>query len=226
MQQASQIDEPDFAPLMDDMFFAPAATSRSIASSRRASRSSWRSCSAGRCGPGRDARRRARRDRLRDAGDRDHRCAHRAVRPRDQGAAQGLRHDRRLRRQRRHRHSAAGRCAPTTSTCAGSARCSTRTASIEETGLAAGVLNHPANGVAWLANKIAAVRRAAERRRRRARRLVHAPDDGGARRRLPRRLRAARRDRVPLRLRRSPPRRDVVPERGAESRRAARLHAK
>ena len=26
---------------------------------------------------------------------------------------------------------------------------------IEETGLAAGVLNHPANGVAWLANKIA-----------------------------------------------------------------------
>ena len=32
---------------------------------------------------------------------------------------------------------------------------------IEETGLAAGVLNHPGNGVAWLANKIAAVRRAA-----------------------------------------------------------------
>jgi len=26
---------------------------------------------------------------------------------------------------------------------------------IEETGLAAGVLNHPATGVAWLANKIA-----------------------------------------------------------------------
>lgn len=26
---------------------------------------------------------------------------------------------------------------------------------IEETGVAAGVLNHPANGVAWLANKIA-----------------------------------------------------------------------
>ena len=26
---------------------------------------------------------------------------------------------------------------------------------VEETGLAAGVLNHPANGVAWLANKIA-----------------------------------------------------------------------
>ena len=27
---------------------------------------------------------------------------------------------------------------------------------IEETGLAAGVLNHPANGVAWLANKLGA----------------------------------------------------------------------
>ena len=26
---------------------------------------------------------------------------------------------------------------------------------VEETGLAAGVLNHPANGIAWLANKIA-----------------------------------------------------------------------
>ena len=26
---------------------------------------------------------------------------------------------------------------------------------VEETGLAAGVLNHPANGVAWLANKLA-----------------------------------------------------------------------
>jgi 2-oxo-hept-3-ene-1,7-dioate hydratase len=26
---------------------------------------------------------------------------------------------------------------------------------VEETGLAAGVLNHPGNGVAWLANKIA-----------------------------------------------------------------------
>ena len=64
MQQASQIDEPDFAPLMDDMFFAAAATSRSRASSRRASRSSWRSCSARRSrGPGVTLRRRARRDR-------------------------------------------------------------------------------------------------------------------------------------------------------------------
>ena len=49
MQQASQIDEPDSAPLLDDMFFAPGGESRSIASSRRASRSSSRSCSRGRC---------------------------------------------------------------------------------------------------------------------------------------------------------------------------------
>ena len=51
--------------------------------------------------------------------------------------------------------SAAGRCGPTTSTCAGSARCCYKNGVIEETGLAAGVLNHPATGVAWLANKIA-----------------------------------------------------------------------
>ena len=30
-----------------------------------------------------------------------------------------------------------------------------RNAVIEETGLAAGVLNHPANGVVWLANRLA-----------------------------------------------------------------------
>ena len=48
MQQASQIDEPDFAPLMSDMVFSPAATSQSTASSRRASRWSWRSSSASR----------------------------------------------------------------------------------------------------------------------------------------------------------------------------------
>ena len=71
---------------------------------------------------------------------------------------------------------------------------------IEETGLAAAVLNHPGNGVAWLANKIAPYDEQLERRRRRPRRLVHPADDGGARRRLPCRLRAARRDRLPLRL--------------------------
>ena len=71
---------------------------------------------------------------------------------------------------------------------------------IEETGLAAAVLNHPGNGVAWLANKIAPYDEQLERRRRRPRRLVHPADDRGARRRLPCRLRAARGDRLPLRL--------------------------
>ncbi len=48
---------------------------------------------------------------------------------------------------------------------------------IEETGLAAAVLNHPGNGIAWLANKIAPYDEQLERRRRRPRRLVHPADD-------------------------------------------------
>ena len=72
---------------------------------------------------------------------------------------------------------------------------------IEETGLAAGVLNHPATGVAWLANKIAPYDEQLN-----AGDVVLAgsftrPTAAKARRRLPRRLRAARRGRVPLRLR-------------------------
>ena len=39
--------------------------------------------------------------------------------------------------------------------CAGSAALLYKNAVIEETGVAAAVLNHPATGVAWLANKIA-----------------------------------------------------------------------
>ena len=45
---------------------------------------------------------------------------------------------------------------------------------IEETGVAAGVLGHPALGVAWLANKLGAARRGAGARAPRARGLVHA----------------------------------------------------
>jgi 2-keto-4-pentenoate hydratase len=48
MQLSSQIDEPDYAPLMDDMFFAQGGDIPSTASSRRASRSSWPSSWAGR----------------------------------------------------------------------------------------------------------------------------------------------------------------------------------
>ena len=49
MQLSSQITEPDYGTLLDDMFFEQAATSPSRASSRRASRSSWPSCSASGC---------------------------------------------------------------------------------------------------------------------------------------------------------------------------------
>ncbi len=41
MQQSSQITEPDYAPLMDDMFFDTGSDMPSSASSRRASKWSW-----------------------------------------------------------------------------------------------------------------------------------------------------------------------------------------
>ena len=67
-----------------------------------------------------------------------------------------------------------------------------KNAVIEETGLAAAVLNHPAIGVAWLANKIAPYGEQLDAGDVDSGRLVHAPDDRGARRCAPRRLRAAR----------------------------------
>ena len=76
----------------------------SSASSRRASKWSSPSCSRGRCrGPGVTLFDVLAGHRLRDARARDHRCTHRAVRPRHQGAAQGVRHHRGFRRQCRHR---------------------------------------------------------------------------------------------------------------------------
>ena len=47
---------------------------------------------------------------------------------------------------------------------------------IEETGLAAGVLNHPGIGVAWLANKIAPYSERLNVGRRYPGRIIHAPD--------------------------------------------------
>ena len=70
---------------------------------------------------------------------------------------------------------------------------------VEETGLAAGVLNHPANGVAWLANKIAPLRRIAAGRADRAGGFVHAAGLRPGRRHVARRLRAPRKRRLPLR---------------------------
>ena len=71
---------------------------------------------------------------------------------------------------------------------------------VEETGLAAGVLNHPANGVAWLANKIAPYGESLEAGADRARRLVHAAGERPSRRHAARRLRAPRKRRLPLRV--------------------------
>ena len=51
-----------------------------------------------------------------------------------------------------------------------------RNGQLEETGLAAGVLNHPATTVAWLANKIAANGLALEAGPSGAGRIVHPPD--------------------------------------------------
>jgi 2-oxo-hept-3-ene-1,7-dioate hydratase len=73
---------------------------------------------------------------------------------RETKAPQGLRHDRRFRAKRGHRHRRF-RCARTRSTCAGSARALQERRDRGD-GLAAGVLDHPGNGVVWLANKIAA----------------------------------------------------------------------
>ena len=103
MQHARQITEPDYAPLMDDMFFEAGGdipVDRFIAPRVEVELAFI----LGRPLAGRrDAGRRARGDRTGDAGGRDHRRPHRAVRSRDEGAAQGLRHDLGLCGQRRHR---------------------------------------------------------------------------------------------------------------------------
>ena len=104
MQQASQITEPDYAPLMDDMFFDTGSDipfERFIAP--RVEVELAFVLRAPLKGPRRHAVRGSAGDRLRGARARDHRCAHRAVRPRHQGAAQGVRYHRGLRGQRRHR---------------------------------------------------------------------------------------------------------------------------
>ena len=65
---------------------------------------------------------------------------------------------------------------------------------IEESGVAAAVLNHPANGIAWLVNKLAAFDIATGTRPVRARRLIHRRRRSTCRRSVPRRLWAARFD--------------------------------
>jgi 2-oxo-hept-3-ene-1,7-dioate hydratase len=73
-----------------------------------------------------------------------------------------------------------------------------RNSEIEETGVAAGVLGHPALGVAWLANKLGRPRRDARTRPSRSRRLVHARGVRPERRHAARRFRHARRHRAAI----------------------------
>ena len=124
------------------------------ASSCRASRSSWRSSSKTAHRARVHDLRRAGRDGLRGARDRDHRRAHPADRSGDQGDAQGLRHDLRQRgRCRRRVGGPAGQTADAVD-LRWVAALLYRNGVIEESGVAAAVLNHPANGIAWLANKL------------------------------------------------------------------------
>ena len=94
--------------------------------------------------------RRPDRHRLRGPGPGDPGLADRDGGPDDRG------HHRRQRRVRRHGARRQPTSAPTPWTCAGSPRILYKNETVEETGVAAGVLDHPANGVHWLANKIAA----------------------------------------------------------------------
>jgi hypothetical protein len=111
MQQASQITEPDYAPLMDDMFFETGSDipfERFIAP-RVEVELAFVLGKRPFKGPGVTLFDVLAGHRLRDAGARDHRCPHRAVRSRHQGAAQGVRHHFRFRGQCAASCSAAGR---------------------------------------------------------------------------------------------------------------------
>ena len=120
-------------------------------------------------GAGRDAVRRALGHRVRDAGDRDHRRAHRAVRPRHQGRC-----------ARSSTRSATS--PPTPASCSAAGRCGRRDVDlrwvgallykngvIEETGPRRRRAEPPGHRRRLAGQQDRAVRRAAERRRRRAR---------------------------------------------------------
>ena len=71
---------------------------------------------------------------------------------------------------------------------------------IEETGLAAGVLNHPANGIAWLVRKLSGARFRARARRDRALWILHSAARSRKGRHDPGRLRRLRNGELPFRL--------------------------
>ena len=155
MQLSSQIDEPDYGALLDDMLYGDGAeiprdryivprveVELAFILERRLQRA------------GRDAVRRAGRRALRDSRAGNHRRALAPDRSRHQAPAQVF-------DTIADNAANAGvvmggrpvRVGDTDLRWVGAMM--SRNAVIEETGLAAGVLNHPANGVVWLANKLA-----------------------------------------------------------------------
>ena len=216
MQQASQIDEPDYAPLMDDMFFDAGGDipfDRFIAP--RVEVELAFVLGKPLQGPGVTLVRRARRDRLRDAGGRDHRRAHRAVRPR--------------RRRRRARSSTRSPTSPPTpASSPAAARCGRRRrpalgrrAALQERRRSRrpawppACSNHPATGVAWLANKIAPYDEQLNAGDVVLGGSFTRPTTARARRQLPRRLRAARRRSSSASPEHVRSQRDVVPRRAS-----------
>lgn len=154
MQQASQIDEPDYAPLMDDMFFQPGdiPTERFIAP--RVEVELAFVLAKPLCGPGITL------DQVLAATE----YVTPAVEIIDARIEQ---FDRETKAPRKVFDTIAdfaanagivlglGRMPPDVADLRWIGAILSRNGVVEETGLAAGVLGHPANGVAWLANKLA-----------------------------------------------------------------------
>ena len=147
MQRSSQIDEPDYGHLLDNMMIADGAQDpawRVLPAAGRDRAGIYPRQKAE--GPGRRPAGSAARDRIRGAGDRDRRRA-------PAGPAQDLRHHLRQRCGGGHRDRRPSRGSVGCRSALGR-RHHVQNSEIEETGVAAGVLGHPALGVAWLANKL------------------------------------------------------------------------
>ena len=156
MQQAVSITEPDYGVIFDDMFFDDGGVVPFARFIRpRVEVELAFILDQPLKGPGRDHARRARRDPVGHAGARDPRRPGPDERPRDRPPAHHRRHDLRQRGRRRHRRRRPARSARTRVDLRRVGAALYVNEAIEETGLAAGVLDHPANGVAWLANKLA-----------------------------------------------------------------------
>ena len=148
MQRSSQIDEPDYGHLLDDMMIADGAkVPHENYCLPRVEIELAFILGKPLKGPGVGLHRRVARHRIRRAGDRDRRCARCRTRARfstpssDNGAAAGI--------------VIGGRpVGPLDVDLRWVGGIMYRNSEIEETGVAAGVLGHPALGVAWLANKL------------------------------------------------------------------------